>query len=126
MSATDANVGASKPLTLRAIFVLNALKILLTLGFFVGFKFFDVSLGGLEGDSAANLMLYTMIGYILTFAAIVYSILNRNLMGIRIAIVVDFLVSIPAKAPIGFAIAVISMALTFTKPVLAFFAYKKG
>ena len=116
--------GKNKPVTLRIIFFLNALKIILTIGFFVAFKFYGLSVKGMEGDSAANLMLLTLAGYVLTFAAIVYSILNRNLMGIRAAIVVDFLVSIPAKAPIGFAIAIISLGLTFTKSAKAYFAYK--
>ncbi len=97
---------------------------MLTFGFFVAFKFYGFTAKGLEGDSAAMLMLYTMGGYILTFAAIVASILKRNVMAIRIAIVVDFLVSIPAKAPIGFAVAAISMGLTFTNSVKAYFAYK--
>ena len=124
MTAINPDSGASKPLTLRAIFILNALKILLTLGFFIGFKFLGLSLHGLEGESAASLMLYTMMGYIVTFAAIVGSILTRNMIGIRVAIFADFLVSIPAKAPIGFLIAVIAMAFTFTLSVKAYFAYR--
>ena len=124
MTAIDPSLGASKPLTLRAIFILNALKILLTLGFFIGFKFFGLSVHGLEGNAAASLMLFTAIGYMVTFAAVVASILKRNMIGIRVAIVADFLVSIPAKAPIGFLVAAISMALTFTPSVKAFFAYR--
>jgi hypothetical protein len=92
----------------------------------VAFKYGGFVLQGLEGDSAASLMLYTMFGYIAAFAAMVFSILRRNILGLRIAIAVDFLISIPAKAFIGFAVALISMALTFTKPVSEYFSYKSG
>lgn len=124
MTAVNDESGLAKPKTLRAIFILNALKILLALGLFIAFKFGGFSAGSLEGDTGASLILYTMFGYMATFAAIVASILKRNMMALRIAIVVDFLISIPAKAVIGFVVAVIGMGLTFTKPVKAYFAYR--
>ncbi len=124
MTTYDPDIGTKKPPLLRVIFILNALKIVLTFGFFLAFKFFGLSVHGLEGNSAAMLMLYTMVGYMATFAAIVVSILKRNIVTMRIAIVVDFLISIPPKAPIGFAIAVISMGLSFSRPVRAYFAYR--
>ncbi len=124
MTAIDPTTGASKPITLRAIFILNALKILLAFGFFVAFKFYGLQVGELVGPQAANLMLYTMLGYMVTFACIVASILKRSLIGIRAAIAVDFLVSIPATAVIGFVIAIIGMGLTFTESVRAYFAYR--
>ncbi|MGB0505128.1 MAG: hypothetical protein ACPGGK_02940 [Pikeienuella sp.] len=124
MVVVDPKLGANKPMKLRAIFIMNALKILLAFGFFVAFKFFGASVGALAGDDAAMLMLYTMFGYIATFAAIVTSILKRSLLGIRVAIAVDFLVSIPATAVLGFVIAIASMGLTFTTSVRAYFAYR--
>ena len=126
MSTADINPGFAKPITLRVIFILNALKIFLTFGFFVAFKYGDFVVQGLEGDSAASLMLYTIFGYMAAFSVMVFSILRRNILGLRIAIAVDFLISIPAKAFIGFAVALISMALTFTKPVSEYFNYKSG
>jgi len=126
MSTVDTNIGFAKPIKLRIIFILNALKIFLTLGFFLAFKYGDFVVQGLEGDSAASLMLYTMFGYMAAFAVMVFSILRRNILGLRIAIAVDFLISIPAKAFIGFAVALIAMALTFTKPVTDYFGYKSG
>ena len=124
MSTVDTNIGFAKPIKLRIIFILNALKIFLTFGFFVAFKYGDFVVQGLEGDSAASLMLYTMFAYIAAFAVMVWSILNRKILVLRIAITVDFLISIPAKAFIGFAVALIAMALTFTKPVTAYFGYR--
>ena len=125
MTAIDPAPGASKPIALRAIFILNALKILLAFGFFAAFRFYGLEVGDLAGPQAANLMLYTMMGYVLTFACIVTSILRRSMIGIRAAIAVDFLVSIPATAVIGFVIAIISMGLTFTASVRAYFAYRR-
>ena len=124
MTAAETIPGRNKPITLRVIFILNALKILLTFGFFIAFKYGGFTLHGLEGDTAASLMLYTAFGYVVAFAAMVASILKRNILGLRAAIVIDFLISVPAKAPIGFAIAVISMGLTFTGAVKAYFAYR--
>ena len=124
MTAIDPTPGALKPVTLRMIFILNALKILLAFGFFAAFKFYGLQVGELAGPQAANLMLYTMLGYMVTFACIVASILKRSMTGIRAAIAVDFLVSIPATAVVGFVIAIISMGLTFTTTVGAYFAYR--
>ncbi|UWR03670.1 hypothetical protein K3740_02915 [Ruegeria conchae] len=123
MTAIDPTIGASKPITLRVIFILNALKILLAFGFFAAFKFYGLQVGELVGPQVANLMLYTMLGYMVAFACIVASILKRGMIGIRTAIGVDFLVSIPATAVIGFIIATISMGLTLTASVRAYFAY---
>ncbi len=126
MTMTATAPGFDKPINLRIIFILNALKILLALGFFVAFKYYDFSVGELRGDAAASVMLYTMFGYIAAFIGMVISILKRVVIGLRVAIIADFLVSIPGKAFIGFAIALISIALTFTNSVRAYFAYRKA
>ncbi len=113
---------AAKPPLLRVVFILNALKIFLALGLFIGFKYFGLRVGSASGDGIATTILFTMFGYIATFAAIVWSILNRSITGLRAAIVVDFVISIPAKAFIGFAIALIGMGLSFTPSVKKYFA----
>lgn len=124
MTTLDTNSGFAKPPLLRVIFILNALKIFLALGLLVGFKYFDLKVGSVSGPSAVTLIFWTMIGYIATFAAIVASILKRSIIGLRVAIVVDFLISIPAKAFVGFAVALIGLGLSFTKPVKAYFAWR--
>ena len=124
MTTLDTNSGFAKPPLLRVIFILNALKIVLALGLLVGFKYFDLKVGSVSGPSAVTLIFWTMIGYIATFAAIVASILKRSIIGLRVAIVVDFLISIPAKAFVGFAVALIGLGLSFTKPVKAYFAWR--
>lgn len=124
MSSLDTQAGFRKPPLLRAIFILNALKIVLALALLLGFQFFDLRVGSVSGPSAVTMIFWTMLGYIATFAAMVASILKRSLIGLRVAIVVDFLISIPAKAAIGFAIAVIGMGLTFTASVKAYFSWR--
>lgn len=123
---TSAEIGRDKPLTLRAIFILNALKVLLTLGFFAAFKWGGFALHGLAGDSAAQLMLVAAAGYAAAFGLIVSSILNRQIRWIRAAIVLDLLISVAVGGPIGYVIAAVSMGLTFTAPVQAYFAYRRG
>ncbi len=122
MERTQNITGLDKPKSVRAIFIMNALKILLALGFFLVFTFTDVRVGGI----GPSIILYTLIGYIVFFAAMVASILKRNLLGLRISIVLDFLTSIPATAIIGFVIAIASMILTFRKTAIAYFNYSNG
>ncbi|MGR3837408.1 MAG: hypothetical protein ACU0A2_03560 [Cognatishimia sp.] len=124
MTNLDTNSGFAKPPLLRVIFILNALKIFLALGLLIGFKYFDLKVGSVSGPSAVTLIFWTMIGYIATFAAIVASILKRSIIGLRVAIVVDFLISIPATAFVGFAVALIGLGLSFTEPVKAYFAWR--
>ena len=124
MTALEPNIGRDKPKLLRAIFILNALKIFLAFGLFIGFQYYGLVVGSFSGSEAATLILFTMFGYIATFVAIVASILKRNVNAMRAVIVVDFLISIPAKAFVGFAIAIIGMALSFSGPVKAYFDYR--
>lgn len=123
---TSSEIGRDRPLTLRAIFILNALKVLLTLGFFAAFKWGGFALHGLAGDSAAQLMLVAAAGYAAAFGLIVASILNRQIGWVRVAISLDLLISIAAGGPIGYVIAAVSMGLTFSVPVKAYFAYRQG
>lgn len=126
MTTLDTNIGQNKPPLLRVIFILNALKIFLAIGLIVGFKYYDLTVGSVSGDSAVTLISWTLLGYIATFAAIVTSILKHSITGLRVAIAVDFLISIPAKAFVGFAVAAVGMALSFSAPVKAYFAWRKA
>lgn len=123
---TSPEIGRDKPLTLRAIFIFNALKVLLTLGFFAAFKWGGFALHGLAGNSAAQLMLVAAAGYAAAFGLIVASILNRQIGWIRAAIGLDLLIAIAAGGPIGYVIAAVSIALTFSAPVKAYFAYRRS
>jgi hypothetical protein len=105
------------------IFILNALKIFLALGLLIGCKYFALKGGSVSGPPAVTMIFWTMLGYIATFAAIVTSILKRSIVGLRAAIVVDFLISIPSKAFVGFAVALIGMGLSFSGPVKRYFGW---
>ncbi len=124
MTTQDTNIGRAKPPLLRAIFILNGLKIFLSLGLLIGFKFFDLQVGSVSGAPAVTMIFWTTLGYIATFAAIVTSILKRSIVGLRAAIIVDFIISIPAKAFIGFAVALIGMGLSFSGPVKIYFGWR--
>lgn len=119
MESTQNKTGFAKPKSVRAIFIMNALKIVLALGFFLVFTFTDIRVG----DLGPSTILYTLIGYIVFFAGMVASILKRSILGLRISIILDFLSSIPSTAIIGFVVAIVSMVLTFSKTAAAYFQY---
>ena len=94
------------------------LKIFLSIGFYIAFKFLGVSIGSLGPE----IILYTTLAYVATFAAIVYFILRRNAWGLRAGILLDFIASIPAGAAIGLVIAAVSMFLSFRPTAKAYLA----
>ena len=107
-----------KPIQLRIIFILNALMMLLPFVFYYVFTTKDISIDGLD----PIMMVYTGIAYIISFIILVSSILKRKLMLFRIMFCINILIAIPASAYIGILFAIISMAISFTKKVKAFFA----
>ncbi|TDO99535.1 hypothetical protein [Marinomonas balearica] len=123
MTITTAT-GAKKPIKLRIIFILNALKILITFGFFTAFKYFGFTAGELAGDSAAMTMLYAAFGYLALFAVMILFILKRQMVGMRSVIAADLILSIFIPAPIGIVISIVSLGLTFTQSVRNYFSYK--
>ena len=96
---------------------MNAMKIFIALSFYLAFTFTEISVGNIT----PSIILYTLIGYVILFAAMVISILKRSIWGLRISIILDFLVSIPAKAIIGLVIAIASIMLTFRKTAKIYF-----
>lgn len=126
MTTLDTNIGKNKPALLRVIFILNALKILLSFGLFIGFSYYGLEVGDKGGDGMATIILWTTLGYIVTFAVMVASILKRSILGARLAFVADVLISLPAQAFIGIVVAIISIGLSFTGPVKAYFSWQKS
>lgn len=108
----------NKPITLRVIFILNAFKIILSLGFYYVFTFTDLAPEGLADPTK---ILYTSFAYMVLFGVMVTSILKRSFWGLRLAIILDFLVSIPVVAVVGFVISIVSFGMTFTKSVKKYF-----
>ena len=109
MSATinASNELPQKPIPLRIIFILNALMAILPFVFYYVITSKGIEISGLE----PIWMVYTGIAYIASFAVLVYCILNRNFLGLKIVIGINFLIALPTKAYIGIVVAVISILL---------------
>ena len=99
----------NKPLALRAIFILNALMMILPFIFYFVVTTNGIDLGGLD----PQLMIYTGIAYILSFGALVFSILKKNIMLARAIFLINILIALPASAYIGIVVAIISLAISF-------------
>ena len=117
----DVTLGKDKPILLRAVFILNMVKIAITTAMLIAVQFFDASIAGI----AATALLYTLIGYVATFAAMIASILKRNIMAYRAVMIADIIISLPLKAFIGIAIGIFGLTLTFlSKTMRAYFSYR--
>jgi len=106
-----------KPITLRVIFILNALMSILPFIFYFVVTSQNIELGGID----PQWLLYTGVAYALSFIAMIRFILKRNYVGIRAVIFINLLIALPTKAYLGMVVAVISFALTFEKRVKAYF-----
>ena len=116
---TNSSNQVKKPIPLRVIFILNALMMVLPFIFYYVFTTRDITIGDLN----PTWMAYTGIAYIISFAILVYFLVNRNLLGARIMFVINILIALPAGAYIGILIALISLALSFfNKKVLHYFS----
>ena len=107
------NQALKKPISLRIVFILNAIKILLTLAFYISFTYGDTGI-----DLDPNKILYTGAAYVFFFGIIVFSIIKRNQLLLRISIILDFIASIPLFAFIGLIISAVSFLLTFRKSAI--------
>lgn len=110
-------ISLKKPVPVRAIFILNAIKILISFGIYTVFTTQGISIGGL----APSTILYTSLAYVATFAIMVLSILRRQVWGVRAMNVLDLLISLPASAFIGIGVAILSFGLTFHQKAKAYF-----
>lgn len=106
-----------KPIPLRVIFILNGIMMFLPFIFYAVITSKNIDVGGLD----PVYMIYTGIGYIASFTALVFFILHRNIMGVRLIILLNVLIALPAKAYLGIIVAVVSFGLTFNKRVKSYF-----
>ena len=106
---SNAGHATEKPRSLRVIFGLNAVMMVLPLVFYAVVTARNIDLGGLN----PTLMLYTAAAYTLSFAVLVFCIRSRNGLGVRAVILLNVVIALPAKAYIGIAVAIVSMVLTF-------------
>lgn len=105
-----------KPIPLRIVFIMNTILMFLPFIFYYVVTSKDINVG-----YEPVRMVYTGIGYILTFIAMVYCILNKNMMLFRIVFIALIVISIPASGFIGMLVALISILLSFNSKVKAYF-----
>ncbi|MBD0402656.1 hypothetical protein [Flammeovirga sp. EKP202] len=109
-----------KPVALRIIMVSFLLKVFIAFGLF-----YAINTGKLEIPNAnPKFILYTAIVYVINLIGLIATALNGKLQIYRAIIIFDFIVSIPAKAIIGFIVAGYSFALSFHPKVKAFILSK--
>ena len=109
-----------KPIQLRIIFVLNFLMMFLP--FLV---YFLVTNNKIEMDVVPLHVVYTGIAYIISFALLVYCILNKKFFALRIMFIINLLIALPVGVDGGIVIAIVSFILSHTKPVKTFFNASK-
>jgi hypothetical protein len=107
-----------KPIQLRLIFIMNALMMILPFVFYFVITSKNIDLNGLD----PVIMIYTGIAYIASFAVLVKSILDKNMMLFRVMFGINLLIALPAKAYIGIAVVLLSILISFNAKVKAYFA----
>ena len=112
----ETNNQVQKPIPLRVIFILNALMMILPFVFY-----YVLTSSGKDLGIPPMYMIYTGVAYIISFTALVFFILKKNIMGLRIILILNFLIAIPAKAYLGFVVSIISLILSLNKKVKAYF-----
>lgn len=105
-----------KPIALRIIFILNGILIFLPFVFY-----YFMTTGKLDVGLDPNYMLYAAVGYILAFALMIFFILKKNLIGLRLVFIGTVCISLPIQAYIAILVAIISMAISFNKKIKAYF-----
>ena len=111
------NKEVKKPIQLRVVFILNALMMILPFVFYGIITSKGIEIGGIP----TVYMIYTGIAYILSFAILVYSILNKKFNLFRFMFLINVLIATPAKAYLGILVAIISIILSFNGKIKNFF-----
>lgn len=110
---------------LRAIFILNALLVIASFVFY--FVFNSRAQAGADTLGIDPIfILYNSLFYLGTFVLMIVGIQSGNPWLMRITFLIDLAVSVLIViAPIGIGVAVISLILSFLKPVNNFFENKR-
>lgn len=106
-----------KPAILRIVFILNAILSILPFVFYYVFTTKNISVGGLS----PQIFIYTGIGYIISFALMIATILSKKIALFRSVFIITILISLPSKAYIGIAIASISLLLSMNNKIKMYF-----
>ena len=113
---SQTNTPMKKPIVLRVIFILNALMAILPFIFY-----YVVTSKNIDTGIEPMLMIYTGIGYIVSFIALVTSILKKKFVIFRIIFFLNVLIAIPAQAYIGVLVAIISILISLNGKIKTFF-----
>ena len=105
-----------KPASVKAIGILVIVKLVLK---FIVFTIVKLDLFKLP--TTPDLVLYTGLSYIITSILIFLFIKKRNLLGLRIILVIDILINIPGGFALAILFDIISIGLTFRKFAKVYF-----
>ena len=103
--------------SVKAMQIITLIRLALVMVFYIVFTVKDITIGTV----GPQIILYTFFAFSLTAAAIFYFINRRNLLALRITLLVDLLAAIPASAFISILLSVITFGLSFTKSAKAYF-----
>ena len=106
---------AERPASVRGVFLLTCLKILLSWGFFAVFA--------IRGDNpdATRTILYTALAYLALALPMFALIHKRSALGVRALLGLALLASIPARAGIGILLDLVCLGLTFRASARQYF-----
>ena len=110
---------SERPKTIRGVFLLTVLKMIISFTFFAVFTIKEIN------PEAAEVILYTSLAYV-ALAIPMFTLIHKNsAAGVRTFIILAIFAGIPAKAFIGVALDLVALGLTFTKPSQTYFRTKK-
>jgi len=106
-----------KPTSVKALPIIIIVKALLALVFFIVFTVQDITVGSV----GPQIILYTFLAFCVLAIPIFYFYRKKQLMPLRIAIVVDLLAALPATAFISIVLSLLAFGLTFTRSARSYF-----
>lgn len=120
MSTLESNAAnlISKPTSVKAIPIIIIVRAILALVFYIVFTIKDITVGSV----GPQLILYTFLAFCVLAVPILYFFNKKQLLPLRIAILVDLLAALPATAFISILLSLIAFGLTFTKSARAYFS----
>lgn len=106
-----------KPTSVKAIPIIIIVRALLALVFYIVFTVQDITVGSV----GPQLILYTFLAFCALAVPIFYFYRKRQLVPLRIAILVDLLAALPATAFISIVLSLVAFGLTFTRSARSYF-----
>ena len=111
------NATDNMPGTVKAVLIMTGFKIVLAFTFFTVFSVTDLGSG--LGDPMK--ILFTALGYVAMCIPIYLFTRKRNLVALRISLLIDLLISLPVVAVVGVVISAVGLGLSFGKKFKGYF-----